>query len=88
MVPWVTRLKMTDFLLGEVVKTKIFTRKPRTIEDLKTCIEDTFDNIDKDCEFRAYVILSIMSSLQNCISLEGCLFLILLSSRYVYVYVV
>jgi hypothetical protein len=61
-VKWPPRspdLKIMDFHFGGVVRNQMFTCKPKTIERLKTYIDDVFDNIDKDCGFRAYVILSI-----------------------------
>jgi len=59
-----------DFFWG-VSKVKVFSRKPRTVDDMICCIREACQEIDDNKDVCAKVCSSVASRLQECISNEG-----------------
>jgi len=73
-VEWSPRspdLTPMDFLFWGVVKNKIFSRKPRTVDDMIRCIREACQETDDNKELSAKVCLSVASRLQDCVNNEG-----------------
>jgi len=70
-VEWPPDLTPTDFFFWGVVKDKVFSQKPRTVDDMIRCIREACKDIDDNNELCAKVCLSVASRLQECVNNEG-----------------
>ena len=59
-----------DFLLGGLVKDKVFARKPRGVEDMIQFIIEACQEIDND-KRPLRVCMSVTSQLQQCLNADG-----------------
>jgi len=58
------------FFFWGVVKDKVFSRKPRTVDDMICCIREACQETDDSKELYAKVCLSVASRLQECVNNE------------------
>lgn len=73
-VEWPPRspdLTPMDFFFWGVVKDKVFSRKPRTVDDMIRCIREACQEIDDNKELCVKVCSNIASRLQECVNNEG-----------------
>ena len=72
-VEWPPRspnLTPMDFFFWGVLKDKVFSRRPRTVDDMIRCIREAYQ-LDDNKELCAKVCLSVASRLQECVNNEG-----------------
>jgi len=60
-----------DFFFWGVVKDKVFSRKPWTVDDMIRCIREACQEIDDSKELCAKVCLSVACRLQECVNNKG-----------------
>jgi hypothetical protein len=60
-----------DFFFWGVVKDKVFSQKPCTVDDMIRCIREARQETDDNKELCATVCLSVASRLQECVNNEG-----------------
>jgi len=60
-----------DFFFWGVVKDRVFSREPRTVDDMIWCIREICQENDDNKELCAIVCLSVASRLQECVNNEG-----------------
>jgi hypothetical protein len=58
-------------LLWGVTKDKVFSRKPRTVDDMSQFIKEANQEIDNNKNLCAKVCLSVETRLQECVNDEG-----------------
>jgi hypothetical protein len=74
LVEWSPRspdLTPMDFFFWGVDKDKVFSRKPRTVDDMIGCIREAYQEIDENRELCAKVCLSVASRRKECVNNEG-----------------
>jgi hypothetical protein len=72
-VEWPPRppdLTPMDFFFWGVVKDKVFSRKPRSVDDMIHCIREACQETDDNKELCAKVCLGVGSRLQECVNNE------------------
>ena len=62
-------LTPTDFCVWGIVKKLVYSRKPRSVEDLRQFVIDAFANFDHD--LCTSVCRSVLSRCRECIEAEG-----------------
>ena len=71
---WVTKAywkcKNEFFLLGNI-GGKIYHRKPRSVDDLKSFIRNALQKINEQIDLRQNVCRSVKERLQNCVNCDG-----------------
>ena len=73
-VEWPPRssdLTPVDFFSWDVVKNKVFSRKPLTVDDTIRCIREACQETDDDKELCAKGCLNVASRLKECVNNEG-----------------
>ena len=58
-----------DFFVWGVIKDSVYSRKPRSVEDLRQFVIDAFTNLDHDLCTK--VCQSVVSRCRECIGAEG-----------------
>ena len=72
MLPFtIGRLSLKNFFLWGVLKDKVYSRKPSTIEELKHVICEEIKAINADKELLQRVCSSVKDRLEVCIEHEG-----------------
>ena len=73
-IDWPARspdLTPMDFFFWGVLKDKVYSRKPRSIDDLKNYINDAFQEINTQRDLCKNVCQSIRGRLQSCVTCDG-----------------
>ena len=60
-----------DFLFWGVLKDKVYSQKPRSVDDLKNYIIDAFQEIHAQSDVCEKVCRSVRDRLQSCVNQEG-----------------
>ena len=73
-IDWPARspdLTPMDFFFWGVLKDKVYSRKPRSAEELKNYIRDAFQEINAQSDLCKKICQSVGDRLQNCVNQEG-----------------
>ena len=60
-----------DFFFWGVLKDKVYSQKPRSVDDLKNYIRDSFQEINAQSDLCENVCQSVRDRLQSCVNQEG-----------------
>ena len=60
-----------DFFFWGVLKDKVYSQKPRSVDDLKNYIRDAFQEINAQRDLSEKVCRSVRDRLQSCVNQEG-----------------
>ena len=73
-IDWLARspdLTPMDFFFWGVLKDKVYSRKPRSVGDLKNYIRDAFQEINTQRDLCKNVCRSVRGRLQSCVNCDG-----------------
>ena len=73
-IDWPARspaLTPMDFFFWGVLKDKVYSRKPRSVGDLKNYIRDAFQEINTQRDLCKNVCRSVRGRLQSCVNCDG-----------------
>ena len=73
-IDWPARspdLTPMDFFFWEVLKDKVYSQKPKSVDDLKNYIRDAFQEINAQSDLCENVCRSVRDRLQSCVNQEG-----------------